>query len=51
MFWFVCLRIALFPSILHGKKVSCQFAVSHVEVYVILLKATSQKTAFFLFGC
>ena len=22
MFWFVCRRIALFPTILHGKKVS-----------------------------
>ena len=40
MFLFVCRRIALFPTILDGKKVSCQFAVSHVDVYLILIKAT-----------
>ena len=41
MFWFVCRRIALFPTILHGKKVSGYFAVSHVDFYLILIKATS----------
>ena len=38
MFWFVCRRIALFPTILHGKKVSCQFVVSHVDYYFFVAK-------------
>ena len=40
MFWFVFRKIGLFPEILHGKNVFCQFAASHFDFYLILLKTT-----------
>ena len=40
MFWFVSGKIGLFPVLLHRKKVVCQFAASHFDFYLILLKTT-----------
>ena len=37
IFWFVCRKIALFPALLHRKKVFCQFATSHADFYFISL--------------
>ena len=36
----VCRKVVLFPWLLHGKKVSFQFAASHPAVLLILLKTT-----------
>ena len=38
--WSVCHKVVLFPWLLHGKKVSFQFAASHPAVLLILLKTT-----------
>ena len=43
MFWFVCRRIALFPTILHGEKVSCEFVVSHVDYYFFVAKQAALR--------
>ena len=41
-----CRKIGLFPVLLHQKNVFCQFAVSHFNFFLILLKTTFS----FLFG-
>ena len=38
IFWFVCCNIGLFPVLLHQKKVFFQYAASHSDFHLILLK-------------
>ena len=45
MFWFVCCNIGLFSVLLHQKKVFFQYAGSHPDFHLILLK---QRFSFLL---
>ena len=39
-FWFVCCNIGFFSLLLHQKKVFLQYAASHPDFHLILLKTT-----------